>query len=101
MARNFVAFRPGKKHPEIMEDLSRYKNQSARIRELYLLGLAVERGEYVRASELPKIVAVPATAAPAAAPAPPPLEPAVEYKPPEPAVEADDDILRNMLAGFE
>lgn len=113
MAKDFVAFRPGKKAPDIIEDLGRYKNQSARIRELYRLGLAVERGEYVKAADIPKVIAPELSMEQVAVfreqweraqhsvrPAPPPTV-AYEPVPVELPKDEEDDILRNILGGFD
>lgn len=93
----FVGFRTStKKDKDIEKDLARFGNASERIRELYRLGLAVERGEYVKASslgaavmvreELPKRVTIP-------------REPTVKPLVQAPATPMSD-IEKNMLDGF-
>ena len=48
----FVGFRLGKNDGDIEEDLKRFSNESARIREAYRLAMAVERGEYVKVTDV-------------------------------------------------
>lgn len=115
--RDFEAFRPGKKYGFILDDLRRFTNKSARIREMYLLGMAVERGEYVKAADIPQPSVDHLEAirkewekmqGSFVRPAPPVLEepPTVAYEHVAPAAqpisgEEEDDIVANMLAGFD
>jgi hypothetical protein len=99
----FVGFRIGKKDRDIEQNLARFTDQSKRMREVYRLAMAVERGEYVRASEVSR-VAPPYQATQVKEPEAPKKD--IDWKnsfPKEPSVKPKEGkaaLKNNMLQGF-
>jgi len=103
MAKDFMGCRLGKADKDIQDDLARFSDKTARLKQVYRLAMAVERGEYVRVSALGTVQVTkeeprPAKLEPLTWKFPEPAKPAKPAK--KPAGDVKATIKSNMLQDF-